>query len=144
MARLGLIQRNLKRERLVKKYSKKRFALKKIIKNKTTSSDERIDAINKLFKGKMTHYDPNSLNLFSNKNQTNLDSFYKELGWERSKKICTVFSHNLFDGNYNNDWRIFRDNLTWLRETLHLIKDSKQNINWIIKEHPSEYGKKKR
>ena len=58
-------------------------------------SKKGFDAINKLFKGEMTHYDPNSLNLFSNKNQTNLDSFYKELGWERSKKICTVFSHNL-------------------------------------------------
>jgi len=50
MARLGLIQRNLKRERLVKKYSKKRLSLKKIIKNKKTSPEERIDAINKLSK----------------------------------------------------------------------------------------------
>ena len=50
MARLSLIQRNLKRERLVKKYSKKRIALKKIIKNKKTSPEVRIDAINKLSK----------------------------------------------------------------------------------------------
>ena len=39
MTRLSLIQRNLKRERLVKKYSKKRIALKKIIKNKKTSPE---------------------------------------------------------------------------------------------------------
>ena len=50
MTRLSLIQRNLKRERLVKKYSKKRLSLKKIIKNKKTSPEERIDAINKLSK----------------------------------------------------------------------------------------------
>ena len=50
MARLGLIQRNLKREKLVKKYLKKRIALKKIIKNKKTSSEERINALNKLSK----------------------------------------------------------------------------------------------
>ena len=50
MARLSLIQRNLKREILVKKYSKKRIALKKIIKNKKTSPEVRIDAINKLSK----------------------------------------------------------------------------------------------
>ena len=50
MARLSLIQRNLKRERLVKKYRKKRLSLKKIIKNKKTSPEERIDAINKLSK----------------------------------------------------------------------------------------------
>ena len=50
MARLSLIQRNLKRERLVRKYSKKRLSLKKIIKNKKTSPEERIDSINKLSK----------------------------------------------------------------------------------------------
>ena len=50
MARLSLIQRNLKRERLVRKYSKKRLTLKKIIKNKKTNSEERIDAITKLSK----------------------------------------------------------------------------------------------
>ena len=50
MTRLSLIQRNLKREILVKKYSKKRIALKKLIKNKKTSPEVRIDAINKLSK----------------------------------------------------------------------------------------------
>ena len=50
MTRLSLIQRNYKRERLVKKYSKKRIALKKLIKNKKTSPEVRIDAINKLSK----------------------------------------------------------------------------------------------
>ena len=50
MARLSLIQRNLKRERLVRKYSKTRLSLKKIIKNKKTSPEDRIDAINKLSK----------------------------------------------------------------------------------------------
>ena len=50
MARLSLIQRNLKRERLVKKYKEKRLTLKKIIKNKKTNAEERIDAINKLSK----------------------------------------------------------------------------------------------
>tara|TARA_B100000029_G_scaffold424161_1_gene431738 strand:+ start:13075 stop:13380 length:306 start_codon:yes stop_codon:yes gene_type:complete len=50
MTRLSLIQRNLKREKLVKRYSKKRLLLKKIIKNKKTSPEERIDAINKLSK----------------------------------------------------------------------------------------------
>ena len=50
MTRLSLIQRNLKRERLVNKYGKKRMALKKIIKNKKTSPEQRIDAINKLSK----------------------------------------------------------------------------------------------
>ena len=50
MSRLSLIQRNLKREKLVRKYNKKRITLKKIIKNKKTNAEERIDAINKLSK----------------------------------------------------------------------------------------------
>jgi len=50
MARLSLIERNLKRERLVKKYSKKRLSLKKIVMNKKTNPEDRIDAINKLSK----------------------------------------------------------------------------------------------
>ena len=50
MSRLSLIQRNLKREKLVKKYNKKRITLKKIIKNKKTNAEERIDAISKLSK----------------------------------------------------------------------------------------------
>ena len=50
MTRLSLIQRNLKREKLVRKYNKKRITLKKIIKNKKTNAEERIDAINKLSK----------------------------------------------------------------------------------------------
>ena len=50
MTRLSLIQRNLRRENLVKKYIKKRISLKKIIKNKKTNPEERLDAINKLSK----------------------------------------------------------------------------------------------
>ena len=50
MSRLSLIQRNLKRERLVKKYYKKRLTLKKIIKNKKINPEERIGAVTKLSK----------------------------------------------------------------------------------------------
>ena len=35
----------------------------------------------------------------------------------------------------------FRDNLTWLRKTLIYIKENGSNTNWIIKDHPSDYGK---
>ena len=50
MAKTSSIQRNLKRIKLAKKFLKKREALKKIIKNKKTNAEERIDAINKLTK----------------------------------------------------------------------------------------------
>ena len=50
MAKTSAIQRNLKRIRLVKKYSKKRLALKKIINNKKLPLDERFKAQLKLAK----------------------------------------------------------------------------------------------
>ena len=50
MAKTSAIQRNLKRAKLVKKYLKKRNALKKIIKNKKLPLDERFNAQLKLSK----------------------------------------------------------------------------------------------
>ena len=50
MTRLSLIQRNINRKKLVLRFSKKRKLLKTIIKNKKSSSEERLDAINKLSK----------------------------------------------------------------------------------------------
>tara|TARA_B100000427_G_scaffold195391_1_gene162418 strand:- start:50 stop:355 length:306 start_codon:yes stop_codon:yes gene_type:complete len=50
MAKTSAIQRNLKRIRLSKKYSKKRRELKKIIRNKKISLSERFDAQLKLNK----------------------------------------------------------------------------------------------
>ncbi len=50
MAKTSSIQRNLKRMRLEKKYSKKRWALKKIINDKKLPLDERFKAQLKLSK----------------------------------------------------------------------------------------------
>ena len=50
MAKTSAIQRNLKRIRLVKKYAKKRLALKIIINNKKLPLDERFKAQLKLAK----------------------------------------------------------------------------------------------
>tara|TARA_Y100000590_G_scaffold311003_1_gene351380 strand:+ start:6915 stop:7220 length:306 start_codon:yes stop_codon:yes gene_type:complete len=50
MAKTSAIQRNLKRIRMVKKYSKKREKLKKIIKNKKLPLEERFNAQLKLSK----------------------------------------------------------------------------------------------
>ena len=50
MAKVSSIQKNLKRIKLVKKFEKKREALKKIIKNKKLPLDERFNAQLKLAK----------------------------------------------------------------------------------------------
>ena len=50
MAKLSSINKNNRRIKLSNKYYKKRISLKKIIKNKKTNPEERLDAINKLSK----------------------------------------------------------------------------------------------
>ena len=50
MARIGLIQTNLRRQKLVKSYSEKRQSLKQIVMNKALSLEERFIAQTKLAK----------------------------------------------------------------------------------------------
>jgi len=107
--------------------------------NRELYSKKGFEAISDLFSGKTIHYDQHSKDIFleSKKQSRNI---YNVLNWDKSKKICAVFSHNLLDGNYTNGNRLFRDNLTWLRETLKFIKNLDLDINWVIKNHPSDYG----
>ena len=109
--------------------------------NRELYSKKGFKKISDLFSGKTIHYDQNSKDTFlDNKNKNEIDHIYNVFNWDKSKKICAVFSHNLLDGNYADGYRLFRDNLTWLRETLKFIKNLDLDINWIIKDHPSDYG----
>ena len=67
----------------------------------------------------------------------NKSDLCKIYNWDHSKPIVCIFSHLFVDGNYSQGWRLFKDNLTWLKETLNIIKTI-DNINWIIKTHPLE------
>ncbi len=57
--------------------------------------------------------------------------------WDKKKKIVCIFGHAFIDGNFLSGWRIFRDNLTWIRKTLKFITKDK-NYNWLVKPHPAE------
>ena len=57
--------------------------------------------------------------------------------WDKRKKIVCIFGHALIDGNFLSGWRIFKDNLTWIRKTLTFITKNK-NYNWLVKPHPAE------
>jgi len=48
MAKVSMIQREIKRARIVQKYAKKRAALKSIINNSESSFEERMEAVDKL------------------------------------------------------------------------------------------------
>jgi len=61
----------------------------------------------------------------------------EKLGWDQNKPIVAILATDLTDGVFENTWSLFRDNLTWLRETLLEIKNIK-NINWLVKPHPND------
>lgn len=48
MAKVATFEKNAKRARLIKKYEKKRAALKKVIYNRETTDEVRFDAVTKL------------------------------------------------------------------------------------------------
>ncbi|AKC86003.1 30S ribosomal protein S14 [Pseudoxanthomonas suwonensis] len=50
MAKTSMVNRDVKREKLAKKYAAKRDALKKVIASPTASYDEKADAVTKLQK----------------------------------------------------------------------------------------------
>lgn len=57
--------------------------------------------------------------------------------FDYQKPIVLILAHELSDGNLHNSWNLFKNDLLWLEETLKKIKDI-NNVNWIIKPHPSE------
>lgn len=72
------------------------------------------------------------------------DQLYNYFNWKKEKKIICVFGHALIDGNFLSGWRIFKDNLTWLRTTLNSISEI-DDYYWLVKPHPIEieYAKSK-
>ena len=58
-------------------------------------------------------------------------------GWSLNSPIVAIFATDLTDGVFDSSWSLFRDRLTWLRETLTEIKKI-NNSNWLIKPHPND------
>ncbi len=65
----------------------------------------------------------------------------KKYNWDESKPIGVIFSIDLTDGIFTDSWRLFKDNLSWIKETLEKIKDI-NHVNWLIKAHPNDVIKK--
>ena len=61
----------------------------------------------------------------------------RKFNWDINKPIVIIFATDLTDGVFKVDWKIFKDFLTGLQETLNIIKEIK-NINWLIKPHPND------
>jgi hypothetical protein len=62
----------------------------------------------------------------------------KMFGWNKDKKVAVFFFNHLIDVNFHSGPRtIFKDNYTWSNYILNKMRILK-NINWIIKDHPSQ------
>jgi hypothetical protein len=61
----------------------------------------------------------------------------KQLGWNPNTPIVAIFSSDMTDGVFVSSWLLFRDRLSWLRETLLKIKKI-NNVNWLVRPHPND------
>lgn len=61
----------------------------------------------------------------------------QRFGWDPAKPIVAVMSNMLNDGVFTNRWSLFRDNYTWLVETVRAIATI-DTVNWFVKAHPSD------
>ena len=72
-----------------------------------------------------------------NKKNISKEDLCKRLGWSPDSSIGVIFSSDLTDGVFDGTWALFRDRLTWLRESLLEIKKI-NNMNWLVKPHPND------
>ena len=127
----------------------KKLLQKYLKKDKMKYSKVGFNKLNSILEGKIRNPDY-FLNILLNKNRKNIlntkmnINFYERLNLDPNKKTCFIFSHNLLDGVWGfKRIRIFKDYLTWLKETLNYINKLDDSVNWIIKDHPSDYGSEK-
>lgn len=95
--------------------------------------------ISNRFKGwSPTHDIPDVAYVFKkNERIVSREELCDRLKWDANRLIVCVMSNVMIDGVFTNNWSIFRDNLTWLRQTLQAILKIK-HVNWIVKKHPSD------
>ena len=128
-------QRHLEKRSLSKKIFNEVF---KNYKNQSIKIIDKEMSLRPTF-GHLPTWSPKKFKIKNELKVMKKNSFYKIFGWDNKKKIGTVFLHHLIDGNYRNGKRkIFKDNYTWAYQTIESIKKN-DKINWIVKQHPSEY-----
>lgn len=65
----------------------------------------------------------------------------KEMGIENNKKNVVIMAHCFSDAPHRNMPMLYQDYYVWLEETLKITQENNQ-VNWILKPHPSRehYG----
>ncbi|MDA7781692.1 hypothetical protein N8926_01400 [Candidatus Pelagibacter sp.] len=78
--------------------------------------------------------DDKNKNLYKILAKKDLCSYFN---WDIKKPIVLILAHELSDGNLNNKWNLFQNDMFWIVETIKKISTLK-SVNWLIKPHPSE------
>ncbi len=95
--------------------------------------------INRRFSGEPAHYDIPDAALAFKKGDERLtrEEFCRRLSWDPQKPIVGIMANNLIDGVFTDNWELFRDYLTWFRETAKAIRNI-DHVQWFIKPHPTD------
>lgn len=95
------------------------------------------DYIFNRFKGKSPKHDILEASFAFKKDEKNVsrEELCKRFGWDVERPIAVVMGNVMVDGVFVHNWSLFRDNLTWLCETLKAIIKI-DHVNWLVKKHP--------
>ena len=95
--------------------------------------------IHKRFSGEPAPYDIPDAALAFKKDDRKISrqGFCDQLGWDPSRPIVGIMANNLIDGVFTDNWELFRDYLTWFRETLKTIRNI-DGVNWFVRPHPTD------
>lgn len=90
------------------------------------------------FSGNVRRNDiPDASLAYAANNELDRGTLCQRFGWDPAKPMVAVMSNMLNDGVFTNRWSLFRDNFTWLEETVRAIA-AIDTVNWFVKAHPSD------
>jgi hypothetical protein len=106
--------------------------------SKNQAADEMIDYYQKHLQerldGKIDQVDV--LLAFKNKKCYSLPELREALSIQNNKPLVFIMCHAFADSPHLSSWQMHNDYYDWLLQTLNIIKEL-DNVNWIIKPHPS-------
>lgn len=75
---------------------------------------------------------------FANKKEMSVEEIKSQMGLNPNKKNIVIMCHCFSDYAHCSSEMIFKDYYDWLEETLKIIHNI-NNVNWIIRAHPSRH-----
>jgi len=106
--------------------------------NNIVNSQDLLKTLDNLkfrFSGKLEQIDVKLA--YGDKKIYSIEDFKNELNINNDFPIVFILAHIFSDAPCGlSDFQVFPDYYSWLKQTIEIIKNI-QNVNWIVKEHPS-------